>query len=93
MALASSRIVVSQLVPMLKMSPTASGVSPAEMVARIAGYKGNIEWDASKPDGTMQKLLDSSLFYSLGWKPRYEFLESLKNTYEWYLKNKNGGLS
>lgn len=65
----------------------------AQMVARIAGYKGNIEWDASKPDGTMQKLLDSSLFYSLGWKPRYEFLESLKNTYEWYLKNKNGGLS
>lgn len=40
----------------------------AELVANAAGFKGRIRWDASKPDGTMRKLMDSSRVRGLGWR-------------------------
>ena len=50
------------------------------------GYEGLIEWDLSKPDGAPRKLLDSSRMKSLGWKPKIDFKDGLKETYRWYLK-------
>lgn len=55
-------------------------------IAEIVGYKGKIVWDTSQPDGTAQKLLDSSKFVSLGWKPMVNIEQGLKRTYEWYLR-------
>jgi len=59
----------------------------AEIVAGIVGFKGKIEWDMTKPDGTQRKFLDSSRFLNLGWKPSTTLEKGLKTTYEWYLKN------
>lgn len=59
----------------------------AGIISRIVGYKGAIKWDVSKPDGAPRKLLDSSKFLTLGWKPSVNIEDGLKATYEWYLKN------
>jgi GDP-L-fucose synthase len=59
----------------------------ANTIAQVVGYKGEIEWDRSKPDGAMQKLLDSSKILSLGWKPKVSLIDGLQITYEWYKEN------
>jgi GDP-L-fucose synthase len=59
----------------------------ATMIQDIIGFKGEIVWDASKPDGTPRKLLDVSKINSEGWKANIPLKEGVKNTYEWYLKN------
>ena len=58
----------------------------AEQVKEIIGFPGSIEWDRSKPDGTMQKLLDISRISQLGWKPATELREGIKKAYEDFLK-------
>lgn len=60
----------------------------AELVKSVVGYEGTIEWDPTKPDGTPQKLLDSSRIFALGWKPEVDLAEGVKRTYEWYKANK-----
>jgi GDP-L-fucose synthase len=57
----------------------------AELVARIVGYDGALEWDSSKPDGTPRKLLDSSRIAALGWRPEIGLDEGIRSTYDWYL--------
>ena len=61
----------------------------AYMIAEIVGYKGEMQWDPSKPDGVHRKLLNSEKFISLGWKPAMSFDEGLKKTYKWFIKNWN----
>lgn len=61
----------------------------ATEIAQIIGYKGKIEFDSSKPDGTPRKLLDSSKILKLGWKPSTRLNEGLKVTYEWYRNHQN----
>lgn len=56
----------------------------AQNIAKVVGYEGEILWDTTKPDGTPQKLLDSSKFLSLGWEPKVSFDEGLAATYKWY---------
>lgn len=58
----------------------------ANMIASIVEYKSEIFWDVTKPDGTPRKLLDSSKFLNLGWKPQISLQEGIKITYQWYLK-------
>lgn len=59
----------------------------AETIARVIGYSGTIEWDASKPDGAPRKLLDSSRLRAFGWRPAVDFEDGLRSTYQWYLDN------
>lgn len=59
----------------------------AGIISKVIGYKGEIEWDATKSDGAARKLLDSSRFLSLGWKPSTDIEDGIKTTYEWYIKN------
>jgi len=56
----------------------------ARMVARITDFQGQIEWDTSRPDGTPQKLLDTSKINSLGWKPSIPLEIGIRETYEWF---------
>lgn len=56
----------------------------AQNIAKVIGFDGEILWDTTKPDGTPRKLLDSSSFLSLGWKPKTSFEEGLGITYNWY---------
>jgi GDP-L-fucose synthase len=56
----------------------------AQLVAKIVGFKGEIRFDPSRPDGTPRRLLDISRISSLGWKPTIRLKEGLALTYEWY---------
>jgi GDP-L-fucose synthase len=60
----------------------------AELVAGIVGYKGPVQWDTSKPDGTPQKLLDISRLSEMGWRPSTELPIGIRETYEWFLENR-----
>jgi GDP-L-fucose synthase len=53
----------------------------AEEIAQVVGYQGNLEFDATKPDGTPRKLLDVSRLKSLGWNARISLVEGLTTTY------------
>jgi GDP-L-fucose synthase len=56
----------------------------AEMVAAAAAFGGRLEFDASKPDGTPRKLLDTSRLTALGWKPKITLAEGIRATYAWF---------
>lgn len=62
-----------------------------ELVAEIVGFQGKIVWDASKPDGSPRKLLDTSRLNSFGWKPRISLKAGLVNTYQAFLEEKRAG--
>ena len=59
----------------------------AELIQKITGFEGNIEWDSSKPDGTPRKLLDVSRISALGWKAQISLADGIRSTYEWYKAN------
>jgi len=61
----------------------------AFLLKEIIGYKGNILWDTSRPDGMARKLLDVSKIESLGWKSTITLNDGLKKTYQWYKDNLN----
>ena len=66
---------------------TGQDVSIKELVYKIkdvVGYAGDIEFDTSKPDGTMKKLLDVSQLASLGWKYQINLEEGLKTSVDFY---------
>jgi GDP-L-fucose synthase len=62
----------------------------ASIVSEVVGYKGDVSWDQSKPDGTFQKLLDISQINKLGWKPAIELKNGIRTVYKWYLGKMNG---
>jgi GDP-L-fucose synthase len=53
----------------------------------IVGFDGEIEFDTSKPDGMMRKVLDVSKVNALGWRPTYSLVDGLRATYSWALAN------
>jgi len=57
----------------------------AQIIARIAGYEGKINFDPSKPDGTMRKLTDVSKLHKLGWRHGVEVEDGLSRLYRWYM--------
>lgn len=57
----------------------------AKIISEVVGYKGKIFFDSSKLDGTQQKLLDSNILNSLGWRPKTRLKEGLIKTYKWFL--------
>ena len=56
----------------------------ATLIADVVEYRGRINFDPSKPDGTPRKLLDTSRLNMLGWHPRIRLEAGLRATYEWY---------
>ena len=59
----------------------------AVTIQAVVGYKGNILWDKSKPDGTPRKLMDVSKMRDLGWSYSTELTEGIEKTYQWFLEN------
>lgn len=57
----------------------------AALVARVVGFKGEISFDRSKPDGTPRKLMDSSKINKLGWRATIGLEQGLSNTYRWFV--------
>lgn len=58
----------------------------AEMIVKTVGFKGELRWDASKPDGTMRKLTDVKKLHALGWHHTIEINEGVRLMYEWYVR-------
>lgn len=56
----------------------------ADLLKKIVGYSGSIVWDTSKPDGTPQKLLDTSKLAAIGWKYNIRLVDGVRDTYAWY---------
>ena len=61
----------------------------AKIIQETTGHKGDIIWDASKPDGTPRKWMDSSKMHALGWQPTYPLREGIMQTYAWFNKQLN----
>jgi GDPmannose 4,6-dehydratase/GDP-L-fucose synthase len=59
----------------------------AQMVAQVTGFQGAIVTDSSKPDGTMQKLMDVSRLARMGWRARTQLEDGIVDTFRWYLEN------
>lgn len=56
----------------------------AEIIKKIVGFRGRIEWDTSKPDGTPRKLLSVEKINNLGWKAKIDFVDGLETVYKNY---------
>ncbi|MGO4706743.1 GDP-L-fucose synthase family protein [Microvirga sp. 2MCAF38] len=57
----------------------------ARLIKDTVGFKGDLVFDTTKPDGTPRKLLDTGRINALGWRPKIELREGLKGYYEWFL--------
>jgi GDP-L-fucose synthase len=60
----------------------------AGMVAAAVGFRGQLRYDRSKPDGTPRKLVDVKRLTALGWRASIELEEGIRSTYEWFLHNR-----
>jgi GDP-L-fucose synthase len=56
----------------------------SQLVVKAVGFEGTVEFDASKPDGTMRKLIDVSKLHSLGWHHHIEIEEGVQRLFDWY---------
>lgn len=63
----------------------------ATLIAEVTGYRGEIHWDLSKPDGTPRKVLDVSRLNALGWSPKIALRDGIVETYDWYRANHKKG--
>ena len=60
----------------------------AEMIKEYVGYEGELIWDTSRPNGTPKRVMDNSKLFNMGWSPKVEFEQGLKQTIKWYMDNK-----
>lgn len=58
----------------------------AAMIQNVVGFAGAVQFDASKPDGTLRKLTDVSKLHELGWHHTIEIEEGVERLYQWYLQ-------
>jgi GDP-L-fucose synthase len=58
-----------------------------EIAMNALDFDGEIVYDDTKPDGTMNKVTNNSKALSLGWKPKTELLDGLRKTYEWFVSS------
>ena len=62
----------------------------AELIAGVVGFRGNLVFDASKPDGTPRKLLDVTRANAAGWRSSIQLQEGIGRTYRWFVENLAG---
>ncbi len=60
----------------------------ARIVADVTGYRGEVVWDTSKPNGTPRKLMDSSRLRALGWAPKVELEQGIARSYQDFLHSR-----
>ena len=58
----------------------------AETIADVVGFIGDIEWDTSKPNGTMRKVMDVSKIKELGWEPKIGLRQGIEHAYESFIR-------
>ena len=60
-----------------------------EIIKEVTGFKGEIKYDTTKPDGTPRKLMDITRLHELGWKHKTDIRTGIKQAYEWFVENYN----
>ena len=60
----------------------------ASLIASVVDYKGNVTYDASKPDGSARKALDGGRMRNIRWWAKTKLEDGVAKTYKWYVKNK-----
>ncbi len=80
--------------PMLSHINVGTGVDctireMAETMAKVVGFKGDVVFDSTKPDGTPRKLMDVTRLADLGWQYKVSLEQGLTHTYEWFLANQD----
>ena len=60
----------------------------AETIAKVTGFKGVLTFDATKPDGTLRKLMDVSRLKSMGWQANIGLEDGLRGAYQWFVENR-----
>jgi len=63
----------------------------AEIIAEVTGFRGELVFDSSKPDGTPRKLLNVEKIHSLGWNSSLGLRKGIEQTYKWYCENNEQG--
>ena len=58
----------------------------AQLVQQVVGFRGRLTFDASKPDGTPRKLVDTTRINALGWRPRIGLEQGVRSTYDWFIQ-------
>jgi GDP-L-fucose synthase len=61
----------------------------AETIANVIGYGRDINWDTTKPNGTLRKVMNVERIKSLGWEPRIILRDGIESTYKWYKEKIN----
>jgi len=77
-----------EYVALLELTPLVLGTGKditikqlAEIISKVTCYRGQIEFDTTKPDGAKRKLMDSTRLNNLGWQPKTELEQGLKQAY------------
>lgn len=60
----------------------------SELISNLVGYRGQVVWDTSMPNGTPRKKLDTTRLFDLGWRPKVGFEQGLINTIKWFKENR-----
>jgi GDP-L-fucose synthase len=60
----------------------------SELIKDAVGFKGEIKWDTTLPNGTPRRKMENSRLFDMGWKPKVSFEEGLKRTIDWYKTEK-----
>jgi GDP-L-fucose synthase len=60
-----------------------------ELVRKVVGYSGEIEFNSAKPDGSPRKLIDSSKLAALGWKPKMRLADGIAETYRRFVAERS----
>ena len=60
-----------------------------EVIRKVVGFRGDVEWDASYPDGTIERSISTKKLSALGWEPKIGLEEGVTKMYKWYLENIN----
>lgn len=60
----------------------------AMLIQQTIRHEGEVQWDKSKPDGTPRKLMDSGRLMNLGWKPKINLNQGVRETYSWFMENR-----
>jgi GDP-L-fucose synthase len=58
-----------------------------ETVCEVIGFRGSIDFDSSRPDGTPRKLLDMTKLFGMGWRPKISLRDGIASTYRWFTEN------
>ena len=56
----------------------------ALLMKSVVGFSGDVEFDATRPDGTPRKIMDNTKLAALGWRPKLSVEEGLNKMYKWF---------